>query len=95
MALTQAEVEHIALLARLRLSPAEVARFQEQLSAILDHVSRLQALDTAGIDPTASVLALTSVLRPDVARPSLPPGALLANAPAVEAQFFQVPPVLD
>jgi aspartyl-tRNA(Asn)/glutamyl-tRNA(Gln) amidotransferase subunit C len=95
MALTLEEVEHIAALARLRLTEAEKARYREQLSAILDHMAMLKRLDTSVIEPTATVLRLRSVLRPDVVRPSLPPEALLANAPATEAQMFRVPPVLE
>jgi aspartyl-tRNA(Asn)/glutamyl-tRNA(Gln) amidotransferase subunit C len=95
MALTVAEVEHIAALARLRLSDDEKARYREQLSAILDYMAALRAVDTAAIEPTATVLPLRSVTRPDQARPSLPPDELLANAPAAEAQMFRVPPVLE
>ena len=95
MALTLDEVEHIAALARLRLTDDEKARYREQLSAILDYMARLRRLDTEAIEPTATVLPLRSVLRPDVIEPSLTPEALLAAAPAVEAQMFRVPPVLD
>jgi aspartyl-tRNA(Asn)/glutamyl-tRNA(Gln) amidotransferase subunit C len=95
MALTDEEVHHIAALARLRLSAAETAQFREQLSAILDYMALLRRLDTAAIEPTATVLPLRSVLRPDVVRPSLPPEELLASAPAAEANLYRVPPVLD
>lgn len=95
MALTLEEVEHIAALARLRLTAAEKALYREQLSAILDYMAMLRRLDTAGIEPTATVLPLRSVLRPDEPRPSLPPEELLANAPAAASQMFQVPPVLE
>ena len=95
MALTLAEVEHIASLARLRLTEAEKARFREQLSAILDHMATLGRLDTSAIEPTASVLPLRSVLRPDVVTPSLPVDELLAAAPQAEARMFRVPPVLE
>ncbi len=95
MALTQDEVEHIAVLARLRLTAEEKARFREQLSAILDYMLMLKRLDTSAIEPTATVLPLRSVLRPDEVTPSLTPEELLANAPAAEAQMFRVPPVLE
>ncbi len=95
MALTLDEVEHIAALARLRLTDAEKALYREQLSAILDYMALLRGLDTSGIEPTATVLPLRSVLRADEARPSLAPEELLANAPAVAGQMFQVPPVLE
>lgn len=95
MALTLEEVEHIAALARLRLTDEEKARYREQLSAVLDYMVRLKRLDTSAIEPTATVLPLRTVLRPDVSRPSLPPDQLLANAPAAEADMFRVPPVLE
>lgn len=95
MTLTPEEVEHIAELARLRLSEAEKARFREQLSAILDYFARLQALDTFSIPPTSSVLPAHGVLRPDEPRPGLSLEDLLRNAPDVEGGQFRVPPVLD
>jgi aspartyl-tRNA(Asn)/glutamyl-tRNA(Gln) amidotransferase subunit C len=95
MSLTLAEVEHIAGLARLKLTESEKERFREQLSAILDYAARLQALDTSGIAPTSSVLPERSVLRADQARPGLPKEELLRNAPDTEGGMFRVPPVLD
>jgi aspartyl-tRNA(Asn)/glutamyl-tRNA(Gln) amidotransferase subunit C len=95
MALTIQEVEHIAELARLELSEEEKTRYSEQLSAILDYASRLQALDTAGIPPTSSVLPERSVLRPDEARPGLNTRDVLRNAPQPEQNQFRVPPVLE
>lgn len=95
MPLTLEEVEHIAELARLRLSDEEKARYREQLSAILDYFAQLQALDTSQIPPTSSVLPPRSVLRPDEPRPGLTLDELLSNAPQVEGAQFRVPPVLD
>ena len=95
MSLTLDEVEHIAALARLRLTGDEKARYREQLSAVLDYMTKLKQVDTAHIEPTASVLPLHTVLRPDVAAPSLAPAALLANAPQTEAGMFRVPLVLE
>lgn len=95
MALTLEEVEHIAALARLRLTAEEKARYREQLSAILDYMASLNRLDTSDIEPTATVLPLRTVLRPDAVTPSLPPDTLLALAPETEAQMFRVPAVLE
>jgi aspartyl-tRNA(Asn)/glutamyl-tRNA(Gln) amidotransferase subunit C len=95
MALSVSEVEHIASLARLRLSDEEKALYREQLSAILDYMALLRQVDTSAIEPTASVLPLRGVMRADQPRPSLPPDELLANAPRSEGHLFQVPPVLD
>ncbi|MCC6192415.1 MAG: Asp-tRNA(Asn)/Glu-tRNA(Gln) amidotransferase subunit GatC [Anaerolineales bacterium] len=95
MALTLEEVEHIAALARLRLTAEEKARYREQLSAILDYMASLNRLDTSAIEPTATVLPLRTVLRPDAVTPSLPPDTLLSLAPETEAQMFRVPAVLE
>ncbi|HEY58346.1 MAG TPA: Asp-tRNA(Asn)/Glu-tRNA(Gln) amidotransferase subunit GatC [Anaerolineae bacterium] len=93
--ITREEVLHIAALARLELSEVEVEEYRQQLSAVLEHFTRLQAVDTEGIPPTASVLPPRSVLRPDEPRPGLPRDALLANAPEVEDGQFRVPPVFE
>lgn len=95
MSLTLAEVEHIAQLARLELTAAEKELYRQQLSDILEYARRLQALDTAGIPPTASVLPPRSVLRPDETAPGLSQEDLLRNAPQAENGQFRVPPVLE
>ena len=95
MTLTIDEVEHIAELARLRLTEAEKARYREQLSAVLDYFVQLRELDTADIPPTSSVLPARSVLREDEPRPSLSLEQLLRNAPDAEADQFRIPPVLE
>ena len=69
MSLTREEVAHIAQLARLELTDAELETYREQLSAILDHVAQLAELDTTGIPPTSSVLPDQAALRPDEPRP--------------------------
>ena len=95
MPLTLEQVEHIAHLARLKLTEEEKERYREQLSAILDYAARLGELDTTEIPPTSSVLPERSVLRPDEARPGLPRQVLMEEAPEVEAGMFRVPPVLE
>ncbi len=96
MALTRAQVQHIADLARLELSEQEIERMTQQLSAILDYASRLQELDTAAIPPTASVVPVENVMRDDAVRPSLPQDAVLANAPETDErhEFFRVRAIL-
>jgi aspartyl-tRNA(Asn)/glutamyl-tRNA(Gln) amidotransferase subunit C len=93
--LTLAEVEHIATLARLELTPEEKERYRQQLSAILEYAAMLQELDTGGISPTSSVLPPHGALRPDQTAPSLPTADLLRNAPQTDEGAFRVPPVLD
>jgi aspartyl-tRNA(Asn)/glutamyl-tRNA(Gln) amidotransferase subunit C len=93
MALSRDEVEHIAALAHLSLSEAELDLYQEQLSDILDHAERLQAIDTEEIPPTATVLPLRTVLREDEVRDPLAREEALRNAPEALVQCFLVPPL--
>lgn len=65
MALSKEEVLRIAKLARLALTDAEVIKFQNQLSGILDYVAKLQAVDTKGVEPIAQITGLENVLRED------------------------------
>jgi aspartyl-tRNA(Asn)/glutamyl-tRNA(Gln) amidotransferase subunit C len=95
MSLTRAEVQHIAELAKLDLTTEEEARYQEQLSAILDYAARLNSLDTEAIPPTATVLPLRSIMREDAAQPSMPVDQILANAPARSGDAFEVSAVLE
>ena len=93
-ALTRADVEHVAYLARLGLTPDELARLEGQLNHILDQYAKLAELDTDAIPPTAQTIELENILREDVARPSLTVEEVLANAPAREADFVVVPAIL-
>lgn len=95
MSLSLEEVEHIAELARLDLSPEEKELYRQQLSSILEYVARLQGLDTETIQPTSSVLPSQGGLREDEPRPGLTPDELFQNAPRAEDQQFRVPPVLE
>ena len=91
MAITREQVLHVARLARLALSEEEVARFQEQLSAILEAVGKVSELDLEGVEPTSHPLEVVNVLAEDEPRPSLPLEEALANAPDPEDGFFGVP----
>lgn len=95
MALTRAEVEHIAALAHLQLTPSEIELYCEQLSAILAYATAIQKVDTSGIPPTAIVLPLRNVMRDDVAVPSLSREDVLANAPDADAGYFRVRAILE
>ena len=92
MAITRDEVLHVARLARLELTEEEVARFTEQLSAILEAVDKVSELDLSDVEPTAHPLDLVNVWAEDEPRRSLPVDEALANAPDREAGFFKVPP---
>lgn len=93
--LTLAQVEHIAELAKLGLSVEEKEAFRSQLSAILDYFAKLQEVDTEAIPPTATVLPVHSMMRPDEPAPSWPREDLLANAPQAEEGCFRVWTVLE
>jgi len=95
MKLSREEVKHLALLARLGLSEAELERFREQLSNILENFETLQQVDTTDVEPTAHSIALENVLRDDEPMPSLPAGEVLANAPSQEEDHFKVRAVLE
>jgi aspartyl-tRNA(Asn)/glutamyl-tRNA(Gln) amidotransferase subunit C len=92
MAITRAEVEHVARLARLELSDDEVERFREQLDAIIDAVSKVSELDLADVPPTAHPLEIANAWADDVARASLPLDDVFANAPDRDGDLFRVPP---
>ncbi|HYF25203.1 MAG TPA: Asp-tRNA(Asn)/Glu-tRNA(Gln) amidotransferase subunit GatC [Baekduia sp.] len=85
------QVLHVAKLARLELSDDEVARMSEELSKILGHVEKIQALDLDDVPPTSHVVEVANALRPDEPHTSLPRDVALANAPAVQDGGFLVP----
>ena len=92
MAITRDEALHVARLARLALTDDEIAKFQEQLSAILEAVGKVSELDLSGVEPTAHPLDLVNVWAEDEPEESLSVEEALANAPDREAGFFRVPP---
>jgi len=92
--ITTADVAHVARLARLSLTDDELDRFTAQLGAVLEHARDVEALDTAGVEPTAHPLPLVNVLREDVVTPSLDRAEVLAQAPSVDDNRFRVPRIL-
>lgn len=103
MKITEKEVRHVADLANLKLTEAEVARFQADLDGILQHMDRLNEIDTSGVEPMAQVLlgadpAATdqgTTLRADEAVLPLGNQAALANAPQPGGGYFKVPKVIE
>ena len=95
MKITLQDVEKVAKLARLEVSPAEKEAFAKQLSQILTHVEKLREYDTTGVEPTAAVLGQVNVFRDDIVRPSLPVEKALANAPEREGDGFAVPKIIE
>jgi aspartyl-tRNA(Asn)/glutamyl-tRNA(Gln) amidotransferase subunit C len=92
--LTRADVEHVAYLARLGLSDEELARLEGQLNHILDQYAILATVPTDHIAPTAQTIELENILRDDVAGPSLPVEAVLANAREHDGSSIVVPAIL-
>jgi aspartyl-tRNA(Asn)/glutamyl-tRNA(Gln) amidotransferase subunit C len=97
MPIDRATIVHVADLARIALTDAEVERFAGQLSVVLDAVERLKTVDTGEIPPTASTLPLVGVQREDVVRPGLTTDEALANAPkgGRDGEFFRVQEILE
>jgi aspartyl-tRNA(Asn)/glutamyl-tRNA(Gln) amidotransferase subunit C len=95
MALTIAEVEHVAHLARMRLSAEELEKMRIDLSAILDHIDMLKEVDVSGVAPTAQVTDLFNVMREDTTYPSLPREDVLANAPEQRDGMFRVKAIFE
>jgi aspartyl-tRNA(Asn)/glutamyl-tRNA(Gln) amidotransferase subunit C len=94
MALTREEVLHVARLARVGLTEADVTKFQQQLSQILDHFDVLRQIPTDDVPPTTHTLPLEGVMGADETRPSLPQEAVLANAPLDQDGHLRVRAVL-
>lgn len=90
MALTLADVDHVATLARLGLTGAERERMRDQLSTILEHIGELASLDTESIPPTASVTQARNVWREDEVRASFSTAQVFQNAPRVADDCFVV-----
>lgn len=95
MRLSHEEVEHVALLSRLKLSDDEVGRFTEQLNTILGYFEQLKEADTSQAAGTANVVPMMNVVREDILRPSFVPDETLQNAPERRADFFKVPRVVE
>ena len=93
--LTRDEVERVAVLARLKLSDAELDNLTAQLGQILGHMEQLNELDTEDVDPMVHAIELQNVFRADEVRESLPREDALANAPKTDGQFFLVPQILE
>ena len=95
MKISREEVLHMARLARLGLTEAEMDKFTEQLSNILENFEALEQVDTTNVPPTAQAIPLENVMKPDEVSPSLPPDDILANAPKREAAYFRIRAVLE
>ena len=98
MKITEKEVRYVAGLANLNLTEEEIARMQSDLDGILEHMARLNEIDTEGVAPMSQVLfeaEETATLRPDSPVAPLGNQAALANAPQSGAGYFKVPKVIE
>jgi aspartyl-tRNA(Asn)/glutamyl-tRNA(Gln) amidotransferase subunit C len=94
--ISREEVRHVARLARLELSEAEVERMRQELDGILSYIDKLRVLDTEGVEPTSHAVPLVNVMREDEPQPSLSQAEMLANAPdAVGGGLFRVPRIIE
>jgi aspartyl-tRNA(Asn)/glutamyl-tRNA(Gln) amidotransferase subunit C len=95
MKITRQEVEHVALLARLKFSEAEKERFTTQLNSILEYMDTLKELDTTQVEPTFHAVARKNVFREDQVLSSNPQDLSLSNAPDGDRGFFRVPKIIE
>jgi len=89
------DVRYVAALARIAVTDADVARFEQELGDILGYVGQLSELDVTGIEPTAHAAPRANVLRDDVQGACLDRAQVLANAPAADDECVRVPPVIE
>jgi len=95
MRISLAEVQKIATLARLGLTPKEEYALIEHFEKILAYVKKLDSLDTTAVEPTYHAVDVSNPLREDLVTNGPNPEALLSNAPAREAHFFKVPKIIE
>ncbi|MDP3070823.1 MAG: Asp-tRNA(Asn)/Glu-tRNA(Gln) amidotransferase subunit GatC [Opitutaceae bacterium] len=91
----QLNIDHVAKLARLALTPEEKAQFAAQLGSVLHHIEQLAKVDVAGVEPSAHAFAVHNVWQDDVARPGLTVADALRNAPAQRENMIAVPKVVE
>ena len=89
------DVEHVARLARLALTDAELEKMREQLNGILAYIEKLNELDTEGVEPTSHAVPMVNVMRDDETAPCLPRDEALSNEPERAGEFFRVPRIIE
>ena len=95
MATGDFDVNYVAQLARLKLSPDEQQKIGAQLGDILGYIEKLKEVDVSGVEPMAHPFPLVNVTRPDEARPSLPHEEAMRNAPQTNSGLFVVPKIVE
>lgn len=94
MALSESEVRHVALLARLSLNDEEIQTLQSELNSVLSHIDTIQLLDLTGVEPTAHAIPVVNRMRSDVVRPGITRETALMNAPQSEDGAFVIPRIV-
>lgn len=94
MSLSESEVRHVAMLARLSLSDEQIETLRGELNSILDHIDTIQQLDLDGVEPMTHAVPMVNSTRDDVVRPGLSREMALLNAPAVEDGAIVVPRII-
>jgi aspartyl-tRNA(Asn)/glutamyl-tRNA(Gln) amidotransferase subunit C len=89
------DVEHVARLARLALTEAELERMRVELAAILQYIEKLEAVDVEGVEPTSHAVPLVNVMRDDEVDPSVEREAMMSNAPDRSGEYFRVPRIIE
>jgi aspartyl-tRNA(Asn)/glutamyl-tRNA(Gln) amidotransferase subunit C len=89
------DIDHVARLARLYLTPEEKERLRVQLGLILDHAARVQEVAAEDVPPTSYAVPNSNVFRPDELEPCLPHEDAMAGAPETEGDRFKVPRVIE
>ena len=95
MKISADQIRHVALLARLALTPPRRSELTTTLDQILQHMDKLNQLDTTDVEPTAHVVAVDTPWRDDVVTNPPATDALLANAPARDDDLFLVPKIIE
>ncbi|HEX2088677.1 MAG TPA: Asp-tRNA(Asn)/Glu-tRNA(Gln) amidotransferase subunit GatC [Actinomycetota bacterium] len=89
------DVDHVARLARLALTPEEKERFARQLGLILEHAEKVREVAAEDVPPTSHPVPRSNVFRPDDPRPTLAHEEALTGAPEAEAGRFKVPRIVE
>ncbi len=95
MKVTEKDVQYVSELANLELTEDEQRRMLRDMNAILEHVDKLNELDTTGVEPMAQVRTSNEALREDAVRPSLDRNVVMKGAPKTDGSFFKVPKVIE
>ena len=90
----QKTIEHIAKLARLKITSDEAATYSDQLSKVLTHFEKISKINTEGIEPLVTPSEIEFFSRPDEVKKENTAEQMVANAPEKAGNLFKVPPVV-